>query len=119
ARKLGHLIDRIHRELSEEEILRIAGTYHAWRGDKDAGEYADIKGFCKSVTLDEIRTRDYVLMPGSYAGTQDAEDDGEPFDEKVKRLVTQLEGQFLKSAELETVIRQNITTLTQRKVQDG
>src|SRR5438132_3656908 len=63
ARKLGHLIDRIHRELSEEEILRIAGTYHAWRGDKDAGEYADIKGFCRSATIDDIRAHGHVLTP--------------------------------------------------------
>jgi type I restriction enzyme M protein len=114
ARKLGHLIDRIHRELSEEETLRIAGTYHAWRGDKNAGEYADIKGFCKSVALDEIRARGHVLMPGSYVGTQDTEEDSEPFDEKMKRLTAQLEGQFVESAKLETAIRQSIATLARR-----
>src|SRR5437660_1138970 len=73
ARRLGYLIDRIHRELSEEEILRIAETYHAWRGDKDAGEYADIKGFCKSAKLDEIRSHAHVLTPDRYVGTEEIE----------------------------------------------
>ena len=56
ARKLGRMVDRTHRELTDEEIARIAGTYHAWRGEQDAGEYADVPGFCKSATLDEIRS---------------------------------------------------------------
>jgi len=111
ARKLGHLIDRIHRELSEQEILRIAGTYHAWRGDKDAGEYGDIKGFCKSATIDEIRARAYVLTPGGYVGAEQAEDDGEPFEEKMRRLTTRLNEQFLESARLEKAIRANVATL--------
>ncbi|MBN4658941.1 N-6 DNA methylase, partial [Escherichia coli] len=64
ARKMGTLIDRVHRELTDDDIRRIADTYHAWRGEKDAGEYADVPGFCKSATLDEIRKHDYVLTPG-------------------------------------------------------
>ena len=111
ARKLGHLVDRIHRELSEEDILRIAATYHAWRGDKDAGAYADIKGFCKSATLDDIRARGYVLTPGGYVGAEDAKDDGEPFEQKMKSLVTKLQTQFRKSAELEQAIRANVRGL--------
>jgi type I restriction enzyme M protein len=111
ARKLGHLIDRIHRELCEEEILRIAGTYHAWRGDKDAGEYADIKGFCKSATLGEIRSHGHVLTPGRYVGAEAAEDDGEPFEEKMKRLTTMLEEQFAESAKLEKTIWENLKEL--------
>jgi len=111
ARKLGHLVDRIHRELSEEDILRIAATYHAWRGDKDAGAYADIKGFCKSATLDDIRGRGYVLTPGGYVGAEDAKDDGEPFEQKMKSLVTKLQTQFRKSAELEQAIRANVRGL--------
>src|SRR5207249_2866478 len=104
ARKLGHLIDRIHRELSEEEILRIAGTYHAWRGDKDAAEYADAKGFCKSATLAEVRGRNYLLTPGPYVGAEDVADDNEPFEEKMKRLTAKLHEQFSESERLEATI---------------
>ena len=68
ARKLGTLVDRTHRELSDEEIARIAATYHAWRGEQDAGEYADIPGFCKSATTEEIASHGYVLTPGRYVG---------------------------------------------------
>ena len=66
ARKMGVLIDRVHRELTDEEIARIAGAYHAWRGDKGAGKYADVPGFCKSAKLDEIAAHGYVLTPGRY-----------------------------------------------------
>ena len=62
------MIDRVHRELTDEDIARIAGTYHAWRGDKDAGEYADVPGFCKAATLEEIRKHGHVLTPGRYVG---------------------------------------------------
>jgi type I restriction enzyme M protein len=111
ARKLGHLIDRIHRELSEEEILRIAGTYHAWRGNKDAGEYADIKGFCKSATLDEIRARGHVLMPPTYVGAEQFEEDGERFDVKIGRLTAKLEEQLSESSKLEKEIRDNLSSV--------
>ena len=70
ARKLGTLVDRTHRELTDEDIARIAGTYHAWRGDKGAGEYADVPGFCKAATLDEIRKHGHVLTPGRYVGAE-------------------------------------------------
>ncbi len=80
------MVDRTHRELTDEDIARIAGTYHAWRGDKDAGEYADVPGFCKAATLDDIRKHGHVLTPGRYVGAEAAEDDGEPFEEKMKRL---------------------------------
>ena len=62
------LVDRVHRELSEEEIARIAGTYHAWRGEKDAGKYKDIAGFCKSGTSEEIQQHGHILTPGRYVG---------------------------------------------------
>jgi type I restriction enzyme M protein len=108
ARKLGHLVDRVHRELSDEEISRIAGTYHAWRGEKDAGKYKDIPGFCKSATVDEIASHGYILTPGRYVGAEEAEDDGEPFEEKMKRLMANLEDQFAGSARLEAAIRNNL-----------
>lgn len=87
------MIDRTHRELTDEEIGRIARVYHAWRGEKEAGQYADIAGFCKSATLDDIRKHDHVLTPGRYVGAEAQEDDGEPFEEKMKRLVEQLREQ--------------------------
>ncbi|TAK36960.1 MAG: SAM-dependent DNA methyltransferase [Chloroflexota bacterium] len=82
ARKMGVLVDRVHRELTDEEIGSIAGTYHAWRGDADAAEYVDLPGFCKSAQLDEIRNHGHVLTPGRYVGTEAVDDDGEPFEKK-------------------------------------
>jgi type I restriction enzyme M protein len=111
ARKLGTLVDRVHRELSDADIGRISSTYHAWRGDKGAGKYEDVAGFCKAATLDEIRSHGHVLTPGRYVGAEEVEDDGEPFGEKMKRLVGELEGQFAESARLETAIRANLRGL--------
>ena len=87
ARKMGTLVDRVHRELSDDDVAKIAGTYHAWRGDKDAHTYVDVPGFCKAATLDDIRKHGYVLTPGRYVGAEDVEDDGEPFEEKMERLL--------------------------------
>jgi type I restriction enzyme M protein len=111
ARNLGHLVDRTHRDLSDEEITRVARTYHAWRGEKDAGEYQDTPGFCKSATTEEIAAHGYVLTPGRYVGAADVEDDGEPFEEKMLRLVTELEAQFVEGSRLEKAIRKNLAGL--------
>ena len=111
ARKLGTLVDRIHRELSDEEIARVAGTYHAWRGEKDAGKYEDIAGFCKSATRDEIAGHGHVLTPGRYVGAEAAEEDDEPFDEAMQRLTNTLAAQFAESRQLEKRIRQNLASL--------
>jgi type I restriction enzyme M protein len=111
ARKMGFLVDRVHRELTEEEITRIADTYHAWRGEKDAGNYEDIPGFCKSATLEEIDSHGYVLTPGRYVGAEETEDDDEPFEEKMGRLMAKLEVQFQESARLEKEIRENLRGL--------
>ena len=70
ARKLGRMVDRTHRELTEEDITRIASTYHAWRREKDAGEYEDVAGFCKSAPLEEVRKHGHVLTPGRYVGAE-------------------------------------------------
>ncbi len=108
ARKLSHLIDRTHRELSDEEISRISSTYHAWRGEKGAGKYKDIAGFCKSVSAKEITNQGYILTPGRFVGAEDVEDDGEPFEKKINQLVTELNRQFAESAKLEKVIKSNL-----------
>jgi type I restriction enzyme M protein len=108
ARKMGRMIDRVQRDLTSEDIAKIAGTYHAWRGDTGSGKYKDIPGFCKSAKLEEIRAHGHVLTPGRYVGAADIEDDGEPFQDKMKRLTTKLEEQFAESAKLEKAIRENL-----------
>jgi type I restriction enzyme M protein len=106
ARQLGELIDRRHRELSDEEINKIADTYHQWRNQD--GKYEDIKGFCKSATLEEIRKHEYVLTPGRYVGIEELEDDGVPFEEKMESLTSELAKLFTKSRQLEEEIRKNL-----------
>ncbi len=111
ARKLGTLIDRVHRELTEADLQKITTTYHAWRGEKDAGNYADLAGFCKSATTAEIAAHGFVLTPGRYVGAEEIEDDGEPFEEKMPRLVAELNAQFEESAKLEEAIKANLRAL--------
>ncbi|MCO6457897.1 MAG: SAM-dependent DNA methyltransferase [Pirellulaceae bacterium] len=111
ARKLGVMIDRVHRELTDQEIQRLADTYHAWRGDRPAGKYSDVPGFCKSATRDEIAQHGYVLTPGRYVGAEEVADDDEPFREKMQRLVAELNDQFAESALLEQAIRENLASL--------
>ena len=111
ARQMGVMRDRTHRELTGEEIARIAATYHAWRGDGD-GAYQDVPGFCKAATLDEVRAHNYVLTPGRYVGIAEQDDgDDEPFEEKMARLTTELEAQFVESRRLEEMIRENLRRL--------
>jgi len=111
ARKMGTLVDRVHRDLSEAEIAEIARTYHAWRGEAEAGEYEDKAGFCKSANLAEIKSHDYVLTPGRYVGAADLEDDGIPFEEKMAALSSTLYEQMREGAELDAVIRKNLEVL--------
>ena len=111
ARKLGPLVDRTHRELTDDDIARIADTYHAWRGEKEVGEYVDVPGFCKSAALDEVRKHGHVLTPGRYVGAEAQEDDGEPFDEKVQRLDEMLRGQLTEAAKLDAAIAANMKEL--------
>jgi type I restriction enzyme M protein len=105
------MVDRTHRELTDEEIARIAGIYHAWRGEKDAGDYADVPGFCRSATQEEIRKHGHVLTPGRYVGVEVQEDDGEPFEEKMQRLVAQLYEQAAQARLLDEDIVQNLKEL--------
>jgi type I restriction enzyme M protein len=111
ARKLGVLVDRTRRELSDADVQSIADTYHAWRGERDADDYADVLGFCKSATITEIAAHGHVLTPGRYVGAEEVEDDGDPFEEKMPRLVAELRAQFSESATLEQAIQINLNGL--------
>ena len=111
ARKLGRMTDRTHRELDDADIARIADTYHAWRGEADAGEYADAPGFCKSATLEEVRKHGHVLTPGRYVGAEPQADDGEPFEQKMRRLAAQWRGRQAEAAKLDAAIAANLKAL--------
>ena len=127
------MVDRTHRELTDTDIARIADTYHAWRThlpspsqgesyptpsppegeDRGEGEksYTDIPGFCKSASLAEVRKHGYVLTPGRYVGAEVQEDDGEPFEDKMQRLVAQWRGQQSEAAKLDVAIEANLQKL--------
>ena len=111
ARKLGRMVDRTHRELTGDDIARIADAYHAWRGKENSGEYADVPGFCKSAALEEIRRHGHVLTPGRYVGAEPQEDDGEPFEEKMARLSAQWREQQAEAQRLDAAIEENLTRL--------
>ena len=110
-RKLGRMVDRTHRELTDEDISRVADTYHAWRGTDEAGGYEDISGFCKSASLQEVRMHDHVLTPGRYVGAEVQVDDGEPFDDKMRRLVVTLQQQQTESKKMDDAIAANLKAL--------
>jgi type I restriction enzyme M protein len=111
ARKMGHLVDRRHREFLDEETAKISDAYHAWRGENGAGTYENVPGFCKSATLKEVESHGFVLTPGRYVGAEEAEDDGEPFTEKLARLTRTLEEQFAEAKRLEDTIRRSIASV--------
>ena len=126
ARNMGTLVDRVHRELTDTDLDKIVSTYHTWRLDfgrmateadkrgillDPAPLYADVPGFCKSATIAEISTHGFVLTPGRYVGAEEVEDDGDPFEEKMPRLVAELRGQFAESAKLEKAIEKNLKGL--------
>lgn len=111
ARNMGAMIDRTHKELSTQDTAEIARTYHAWRGETKDGTYEDKAGFCKSVTLDEIKSNDSVLTPGRYVGFAEIEDDGIPFENKMADLTQTLYKQMKESERLDEVIRKNLEAL--------
>jgi type I restriction enzyme M protein len=111
ARKMGKLVDRTHRELTDDDMTKIAGTYHAWRGDEGADVYADIAGFCRVASIDEIRKHGHVLTPGRYVGAAVAEEDAESFDEKMRRLTATLRDQQADGKRLDAVIAANLSEL--------
>ncbi|MDZ4158949.1 MAG: class I SAM-dependent DNA methyltransferase [Anaerolineaceae bacterium] len=114
ARKLGTMINRRNKVLGDEDIAKISGTYHAWRSDgvgqgsREDNPYRDVAEFCKAATLDEVRANNYVLMPGRYVGSEEAEDDGVPFEEKMNALTAKLAEQFGRGDELQKNIRENL-----------
>lgn len=107
ARKLGYMADRTHKEFSHEDIEKVAGTYHAWRGTSNQ-EYEDVLGFCKATSLEEVREHEYILTPGRYVGLKEVTEDDEPFEDKIERLTGELAEQFAKSKSLEDEIRQRL-----------
>jgi type I restriction enzyme M protein len=111
AEKMGTLIDRVHRELTEDDLQKIVSTYHAWRGEKGAGQYENVAGYCKSVSKAEIASHGYSLSPARYVGAEEVEDDGEAFEEKMLRHVAELHAQFAESTKLEQAIKANLRGL--------
>lgn len=112
ARKMGQMVDRVRRELTPEDVKKIADTYHAWRGEKNSGKYEDVAGFCKSEKIkDVVEKHGAVLTPGRYVGTEEAEADDEPFDEKMKRLASQWRDQVNKAGHLDSAIAANLKGL--------
>ncbi len=111
ARKLGGMIDRTHRELTKEDIGRITETYHAWRSHDASAEYADIPGFCKSASLEEVEKHGHVLTPGRYVGAEPAQDDGEPFEQKMSRLAAEWRSQRAEARRLDAEIEANLHML--------
>ena len=104
ARKMGFMVDRKHRDFTPEDIQKIADTFEAFQN----GTLEDIKGFCAVVSTSDIEKQDYILTPGRYVGIEEAEDDGEPFEEKMARLTSELSTMFAKSHELEIEIRKKL-----------
>ena len=135
AREMGSMISRVHKELTSDDIAKIANTYHAWRQDKQSIEralseqkdevltkellqehkqleaYEDVAGFCKSASLEEIKANDYVLTPGRYVGAAAIEDDGISFEVKMRELSHTLFAQMEETKELDNEIRANLAEL--------
>ena len=115
ARKLGKMVNRRLRVFEDEDVNKIADTYHLWRnviaGKGKQSAYQDIEGFCKAATLDEVKVNNNVLSPGRYVGTEAEEDDGVSFEEKMKHLTEQLKTQFEESDKLEKQIKENLKSI--------
>jgi len=106
ARKIGSLVSRKNKAFTDEDISKIAEVYHQWR--RKDGKYEDIQGFCKSATLKEVESNNFVLTPGRYVGTEDVEDDGVSLDEKVAVISENLKSHFEHSIQLQERIRENL-----------
>jgi type I restriction enzyme M protein len=111
ARNMGTMVDRVHKELTDDDIQKITDTYHDWRGENSENDYEDIAGYCKSSTLEEIQKNDYVLTPGRYVGIAEEEDDGIPFEEKMTKLSQTLFQQMDEAKKLDDAIKENLKVL--------
>lgn len=111
ARKLGTMVDRRHRELTEEDVKKISEIYHSWRGEIKNKKYEDVPGFCKSASIDEIRKHGWVLTPGRYIEAEEDEDDGEAFEEKMVRFTSELSELLNKNVKLDAKIKNNLKSI--------
>jgi type I restriction enzyme M protein len=111
ARDIGSMVSRVNKELTNADIAHIAQTYHAWRGEDKDGAYQDVAGYCKSATLDDIKTNDFSLTPGRYVGAADIADDGIPFETKMTELSQTLFNQMVEGEELNKAVRRNLEAL--------
>lgn len=102
ASEIGYMEDNTHRAFSEQDIEKIAGTYHEWRNK--SGSYQDVKGYCKSVGIDGVKKHNYVLTPGRYAGVKDEEDDGIPFEKKISGFMSELRAQQVEEEKINNEI---------------
>ena len=112
ARNLGHMVDRTRREFSDGDIAQIAGVYHAWRGEPEAGTYEDVQGFCNAATQEEISRHNHVVTPGRYVGAAKASIEEEPFEERFAALKETLAEQFVEADKLSVLIRRKLAEIT-------
>jgi len=110
ARNMGSMIDRRHRELSDEDVKKIAETYHSWRGENKL-KYEDVAGFCKSAKLEEVEKHNFILTPGRYVGIEEVEEDDEVFEEKMERLTSELSKQMEEGKKLDEEIKKNLRSI--------
>jgi type I restriction enzyme M protein len=111
AREKGTMISRRQKELTDDDITSIGEIYHNWKGKDWESKYIDVPGLCKSITHDEVRKNNFVLTPGRYIDFKEEEDDGEVFEEKMKKLTSDLKGKMAKASELDALIKENLKTL--------
>ena len=111
ARKMGTLVDRVHRELTDADLETIASTYHKWRSHNASAGYEDVAGFCMSASITQIAEQGHVLTPGRYVGAEEVHGDGEAFEHKMRRLVAELYDQLAESSDLEKLIKENLNLL--------
>ena len=104
---MGHMVDRKHRDFSDEDIQKLADTFEQFQN----GTLEEVKGFCAIADLQEIAKQDYILTPGRYVGIEEVEEDDEPFGEKMNRLTSELSEMFAKSHELEEEIREKLEAI--------
>lgn len=108
ARKIGVMIDRIHRDLTDADVEKIVSTYHAWRGDKGAGEYEDVAAFCKTTTCEDLQAHGFILNPGRFVGSAGADDEDCSFEDTIKEIQKRLHANFAESSKLQRIIERRM-----------